>query len=103
MINKRVWNAVLGYHLKNDRMTSVHFQGKSFNIMVIQAYTPTSNTEEAEVEWFYEDLQDLLELTPKKKKRWCNMHISQISSVTIYSLDVLLFQFGIIPLFHVWF
>ena len=50
-------------------MTSVHFQGKSFNIMVIQAYTPTSNTEEAEVEWFYEDLQDLLELTPKKKKK----------------------------------
>ena len=53
---------------KNDRMISVHFQGKPFNITVIQVYAPTSNTEVAEVEWFYEDLQDLLELTPKKKK-----------------------------------
>ena len=52
--------------IKNDRMISVHFQGKPFNIMVIQAYAPTSNTEEAEVEWFYEELQNLLELTPKK-------------------------------------
>ena len=51
---------------QNDRMISVHFQGKSFNITVIPVYAPTSNTEEAEVEWFYEDLQDLLELTPKK-------------------------------------
>ena len=51
---------------QNDRMISVYFQGKPFNITVIQAYAPTSNTEEAEVEWFYEDLQDLLELTPKK-------------------------------------
>ena len=59
-------NAVLGCNLKNDRMISVHFQGKPFNIMVIQAYAPTSNAEEAEVERFYEDLQDLLELTPKK-------------------------------------
>ena len=66
IVNKRVRNAVLGCNLKNDRMTSVHFQGKPFNITVIQAYTPTSNTEEAEVEWFSEDLQDLLELTPKK-------------------------------------
>ena len=66
MVNKRVWNAVLGCNLKNDRMISVHFQGKPFNIMVIQAYAPTSNTEEAEVEQFYEDLQDFLELTPKK-------------------------------------
>ena len=66
MVNKRVWNAVLGCNLKNDRMVSVHFQGKPFNIMVIQAYAPTSNAEEAEVEWFYEDLQDLLELTPPK-------------------------------------
>ena len=56
MINKRVWNAVLGYNLKNNRMISVRFQGKPFNIMVIQAYAPTSNAEEAEVEWFYEDL-----------------------------------------------
>ena len=66
LVKKRVHNAVLGYNLKNDRMISVHFKGKSFNITVIQVYALTSNTEEAEVEWFYEDLQDLLELTPKK-------------------------------------
>ena len=66
MVNKRVWNAVLGYNLQNDRMISVHFQGKPFNITVIQVYAPTSNAEEAEVEQFYDDLQDLLELTPKK-------------------------------------
>ena len=56
MVNKRVQNGVLGWNLKNDRMTSVHFQGKPFNITVIQAYGPTSNAEEVEVEWFYEDL-----------------------------------------------
>ena len=66
MVNRRVRNAVLGYSLKNDRMISVHFQGKPFNITVIQVYAPTSNTEEAEIEQFYEDLQDL-ELTPKKE------------------------------------
>ena len=66
MVNKRVQNAVLGCNLKNDRMISVRFQGKPFNIRVIQVYAPTSNAEEAKVEWFYEDLQDLLELTPKK-------------------------------------
>ena len=66
MVNKRVQNAVLGCNLKNNRMISVRSQGNPFNIMVIQAYAPTSNTEEAEVEQFYEDLQDLLELTPKK-------------------------------------
>ena len=66
MVNKRVRNAVLGCSLKNDRMISVRFQSKPFNIMVIQACAPTSNAEEAEVEQFYEDLQDLLELTPKK-------------------------------------
>ena len=65
MVNKRVQNAVLGCNLKNDRMISVRFQGKSFSITVIQVYDPTSNAEEAEVERFYEDLQDLLELTPK--------------------------------------
>ena len=64
--SRRVRNAILGCSLKNDRMISVHFQGKPFNITVIQGYAPTSNTEEAEVEWFYEDLQDLLELTPRK-------------------------------------
>ena len=66
MVNKRVRNAVLGCNLKNDRMISVHFQGKPFNITVTQVYAPTSNAEEAEVEWLYEDLQDILELTPKK-------------------------------------
>ena len=66
MVNIRVQNAVLGCNLKNDRMISVCFQGKPFSITVIQVYAPTSNSEEAEVERFYEDLQDLLELTPKK-------------------------------------
>ena len=66
MVNKRVQNAVLGCNLKNDRMISVCFQGKPFNTRVIQAYAPTSNAEEAEVELFYEALQHLLELTPKK-------------------------------------
>ena len=66
MVNKRVRSAVLGCSLKNDRMISLHFQGKPFNITVIQAYAPTSNAEEVEVEPFYEDLQSLLELTPKK-------------------------------------
>ena len=65
MVNKRVRNAVLGCNLKNIRMISVPLQGKPFNITVIQVYAPTSNIEEAEVEQFYEDLQDLLELTPK--------------------------------------
>ena len=66
MVNKRVRNAVLGCNLKNDRIISVRFQGNPFTITVIQVYAPTSNAEEAEVECFYEDLQDLLELTPKK-------------------------------------
>ena len=66
MVNKRVRNAVLGCNLKNDRMISVRFQGKPFNMTIIQVCAPNSNTEEAEVEQFYEDLQDLLELTPKK-------------------------------------
>ena len=66
MVNKRVRNAVLGCNLKNDRVISVRLQGKPFNITVIQVHAPTSNAEETEVEWFYEDLQDLLELTPKE-------------------------------------
>ena len=66
IVNKRVQNAVLGCNVKNDRMIAIHFQGKPFNITVIQAYAPTSNSEEAEVEWFYENLQDLLELRPPK-------------------------------------
>ena len=71
MVNKRVRNAVLGCNLKNDRMISVHFQGKPFSITVIQVDAPTSNSEEAEVERFYEDLQDILELTPQKR---CPFH-----------------------------
>ena len=66
MVNRRVQNAVFGCSLKNDRIISVHFQGKPFDITVIQVYAPTSNAEEADVDWFYEDLQDLLELTSKK-------------------------------------
>ena len=71
IVNKRVQNAVLGCNLKNNRMISVCFQGKPFSITVIQVYAPTTNAEEAEVEWFYEDLKDLLELTPKKR---CPFH-----------------------------
>ena len=66
MVNKRVQNAVIGCNLKNDRMNSDRFKSKPLNIMVIQAYAPNGNTKEAQVEWFYEELQDLLELTPKK-------------------------------------
>ena len=66
MVKKRVRNAVLGSNFKNDRMISVRFQGKPFNITVIPVYTPTTNAEEAKVEWFYEELQDLLELTLEK-------------------------------------
>ena len=71
IVNKRIQNAALGCNLKNDRMISVHFQGKPFSIIVIQVYVPTRNAEEAEVEQFYEDLQDLLELTPQKR---CPLH-----------------------------
>ena len=67
IVNKRVWNAVLGCSVKNHRMISVRFQGKPFSIMVIQVNAPTSNAEEAKVQRFYEDLQDLLELTSKKR------------------------------------
>ena len=66
IVNRRVWNAVLGCNLKSDRMISVRFKGKPLNITVIQVYAPTTKAKEAEVEQFYEDLQDLLELTPKK-------------------------------------
>ena len=71
IVNKRVWNAVLGCILKNDRMISVCLQGKPFNITVIQVYVPTSNAEEAEVEWAYEDIQDILEPIPPKI---CHFH-----------------------------
>ena len=84
MVNKRVRNAVLGYNLKNDRMISVRFQGNPFNIMVIQVYVLTSNAEEAEVEQFYEDLQDLLELTPKK----CPFHYRGLECKSRKSRDI---------------
>ena len=71
MVKKRVQNAVLGWNLKNDRMISVHFQGTAFNITVIQVYAPTSNAEEAEVEQFYEDLQDLFRTNTQKR---CPFH-----------------------------
>ena len=71
IVNRRVQNAVLGCNLKNDRMISLHFQGKPFSITVIQVYAPTTNAEQAGVEWFSDDLQDLLELTPKKR---CPFH-----------------------------
>ena len=85
MVNKRVQNAVLGYSLKNDRMISVHFQGKPFNITVIQVYALTNNAEEAEVEWFYEDLQDILELTPKKR---CPFHHRGLERKSRKSRDI---------------
>ena len=71
IVNKRIWNAQLGCNLKTNRMVSIHFQDKPFNITVIQVYAPTSNTEEGEEKWFYEDLQDLLELTSKER---CPFH-----------------------------
>ena len=83
-VNKRVRNAVLGCSLKNDRMISVRFQGKPFNITVIQVYGPSSNAEAAIVEWLYEDLQDLLELTPKKDVLYIIETGMQKSEVKIY-------------------
>ena len=73
IVHKRVWYAALGCNFKNDKIIFVHFQGKPFHTTVIQVYASTTNAKEAEVEWFYEDLQDLIELTPKKKerKKWC--------------------------------
>ena len=76
-VNRRVQNAVLGCSLKNDTMISVRFQGKPFNITVIQVYAPSSNAEETEIEWYCEDLQDLLELTPQKS---CPFHYRGLES-----------------------
>ena len=84
IVNQRVQDAILGCSLKNDRMISVHFQGKPFNITVIQVYAPTSNAEEVEVEWFYEDLQDLLELTPKNR---CSFYHSGLECKSKKSRD----------------
>ena len=66
MVNKKIWNAVLGCNLKNDRMISFCFQGKPFDIIVIQIYAQTTNAEETEAEWFYDDLQDFLEQQKEK-------------------------------------
>ena len=77
IVNKRVRNTVLGCNLKNNRMISVHFKGKQFNITVIQVYALTGNTEETEVERFYEDLQELLELTAKKDILFITGHVMQ--------------------------
>ena len=90
MVNKRVQYAVLGCNLKNDRMISVCFQGKPFNISVIQVYSLTSNNEEAEVGQFYEDLQDLLELTPKKR---CPFHHRGLKRKSRKSRDTLISVF----------
>ena len=84
IVKKRILNAVLGFSLKNDRMISVCFQGKPFNITVIQVYAPTTNAKEVEVEQFYEDLQDLLELTPKKR---CPFHHSGLECKSRKSRD----------------
>ena len=85
MVNKRVQNPVLGYNLKNDRMISVHFQGKPFNTTITQVYAPTSNAEEAEVEWFYEDVQNILELTLQKR---CPLHYSGLKCKSRKSRDI---------------
>ena len=85
IVNERIWNAVFGFNLKSDRMISIHFQGKSFNITVIQVYALTSKAEEAEVEWFYEDLQDLLELTLSKR---CPLHYKGLEYKTRKSRDI---------------
>ena len=88
---ERVQNAVLGYNLKNDRMISVHFQGKAINTTVIQVYAPITDAEEAEVDGFYEDLQDLLELTPKKDilfivREWnAKVGSQEIPKITVWS------------------
>ena len=84
IVNKRVQNAVLGCNLKNDRMISVRFQGKPFNITVTQVYAPPSNAEEAEVEGSYEDIQDLLELTHKKDALFINRGLEQKKEVKSY-------------------
>ena len=84
MVNKRVRNAVLGCNLKNDRMISVHFQGKLFNITVIQVCALSSNAEKVEVEWFYEGLQDLLELTPKKDVFLISVVFQSLSHVQLF-------------------
>ena len=91
IVNKRVRNAVLGCNLKNERMISVHFQGKPFNITVIQVYAPTTNAKEAEVEQFYEDLQDLLELTPNFTSSRHNVKRTQFMYILIQNFHLFCF------------
>ena len=85
IVNKRVWNAILGCSLKKDRRISVHFQSKPFNITVIQVYAPTTNAEEAEIECFYEDLQELIELTTTTKR--CPFHHREVECKSRKSRD----------------
>ena len=85
IVNKRVWNAVLGGHLKSNRMILVHFQGKSFNVTVTQVYDPTTNAKETEAKWFYKDLQDLWELTPIKR---CSFHHRELECKSRKSRDI---------------
>ena len=87
MVNKRVRNAVLGCNLKNDRMISRRLQGKPFNITVIQVYAPTSNAEGTEVERFYEDLQDFLELMPKRDVLFSSLKPPQMATAAMKSGD----------------
>ena len=91
IVNKRVQNPLLGCNLKNDRMISIYFQGKPFDITVIQVYALTNNAEEAEVEWFYEDLQDLLELTPKKDV----LFIIGLRNAEVGSQEIVTGKFGL--------
>ncbi|XDA84882.1 hypothetical protein R6Z07F_014676 [Ovis aries] len=92
IVNKTVQNAVLGCNLKSNRMISVHFQGKPFNITVTQVYAPTSNAEKAEAEWFYEDLQDLLELTHQKR---CPFHYRGLECKSRKSRTGVIGKFGL--------
>ena len=95
IINKRVQNAVLGCNFRNDRMIWVHFQGKPFNIMVIQVYAPTTDAKEAEVDQFFEELEDLLELTPKKKKKMLYSKLEEVGKVGSQEIPGVTRKFGL--------
>ena len=111
IVNKTFWNAVLGCNLKNNRMISIHFQGKWFHITAIQVYAPTSNAEEAEVERFYDDLQDILEIKSKKDVLFTTGHWnpkvrsqgrSQLHDLSYSQLPILVFFSDCIELLHLW-
>ena len=95
IVNKRLRNAVLGCNLKNDKMISVHFQGKSFNITVIQVCAPTTNAQEAEADWFYDDLQHLQELTAKRKKDFLFIIVDWNAKVGSQGIPEVKSQFGL--------